>query len=341
MDPPWVLKKTFPEDDPCLDGSMKTYWGGVWIFALDTVCKSLRMRCKIYGPVPSPDSVFYGDSVALRDIVTGKADMGVHTMLITASRFESGNYSMIPSLISRSYGMVVHKRHLVSDVATSSQRMLFYTFTPTAWAGIGVLLLVIFTALLLSQKLRTTKFGRTARWSDLWFDVFMGVVSNTWPGHLTVFKRNLVSSITLIITSVVFSLMVVTLFKTTLPSKLATSPLAKLPFTTMEELLLTDFKIYGAVAVKESLKNTRKKIIQTLATRMEGVSGKDLENYYQFISRDEATRAVYMIPEEGRAVLSTDYSCDFVEAIAHVQDYPAAQFWFRNGSRLFKKFSRQ
>ncbi|GAV06479.1 hypothetical protein RvY_16460-3 [Ramazzottius varieornatus] len=110
----------------------------------------------------------------------GKADMGVQTLLITASRSESGNYSMIPSPIPRTYAMVAHKRHLDFDVATSSWRMLFHTFTPTSWAGIGVMLLVIFTALLLSQKLRAIRYRRTFRWRNIWFDVFMGVLSNDW-----------------------------------------------------------------------------------------------------------------------------------------------------------------
>ncbi|GAV06477.1 hypothetical protein RvY_16460-2 [Ramazzottius varieornatus] len=269
----------------------------------------------------------------------GKADMGVQTLLITASRSESGNYSMIPSPIPRTYAMVAHKRHLDFDVATSSWRMLFHTFTPTSWAGIGVMLLVIFTALLLSQKLRAIRYRRTFRWRNIWFDVFMGVLSNDWPEHITGFKRNLASSITLIITSVVFSLMVVTLFNATLPSKLATSPLAKLPFATLEELLLTNFKIYGTFALKESFKETKKEIIQKLATRMEGISNK--VNFYDFIRKDEAPRAVYVTSPEGRTILSTNYSCDFVEAIGHLQDYAVAPFWFRKGSDLYKDFSRQ
>ena len=58
---------------------------------------------------------------------------------------------------------------------------------------------------------------------------------------------------------------------------------------------------------------------------MEGVSNQ--VNYYEFISQDQAPRAVYLIHKEGTSTLSSNYSsCDFIEAIAHVQNYPVAPF---------------
>ena len=72
---------------------------------------------------------------------------------------------------------------------------------------------------------------------------------------------------------------------------------------------------------------------------MEGVSSK--VNYYEFISQDQASRAVYLIHKEGKSILSSNYSsCDFIEAIAHVHDYPVAPFWFKKGSKIHFDINR-
>ncbi|GAU91189.1 hypothetical protein RvY_03496 [Ramazzottius varieornatus] len=341
IDPPWILKTTFPQDEPCREGPTRVYYGGVWIYTLQKICMGLNFRCKLYEPTSAPDPSPYGDSSVLRDIAMGQAQMGIQMMLITTSRFASGNYSLIPSYIAKSYSLLIHKRHLVSDTATGSQRMIFQTFSPTSWAGLGVMLLIIFTALSLSQKMRMLKYRIKVRWRDIWFDVFMGVLNNDWPEQMTGFKRNLASSITLIVVSVLFSLVVVTLFNAMLPLKLATSPSSKLPFSTLDELLQMDYKIYGSTALRESLMESKKEVIQQLAAKMEGVSNN--VDYYELVGKDAAPRAVYLAHKEGRsllALLPTNCSCNFIEAIAHVQDYPVAPFWFKNGSQLHTDFKR-
>ena len=160
----------------------------------------------MYDSAALPDPSPYGDSAILRDLALGKAEIGLQMLLITASRFLSRNYSTIPSHITKSYSLIIHKRHLLSDTATGSQRMLFQTFTPISWCGIGLMLILIFTALSLSQKLLMLKWRLSVTWRDICFDVFMGVLSNDWRKLSTMTSPKLTAFLKVPVFSLLYSI---------------------------------------------------------------------------------------------------------------------------------------
>ena len=132
-------------------------------------------RCKVYEAVDHNDTSDYGDSAALRDIMQNKADIALTPLLITRSRFNSGNYSILASLKNKSYALILNKKYLTLD-SSGTERIVVGSFTPDSWLGIVACVLVIFTALCGSQKLRELYHDHHFTWRETVSDVFQGIL---------------------------------------------------------------------------------------------------------------------------------------------------------------------
>ena len=119
------------------------------------------------------------DSPVLRDLLTGVADIGMSSLVVTNTRIEEGNYSLITSPVVSQYALLIHKNHLsVSDL--SSDQVFLTTFSPQVWILLFVLVSLSCSALVLSEKLRSTYYGRGHCWTKVLLEMAMGLLTTSF-----------------------------------------------------------------------------------------------------------------------------------------------------------------
>ncbi|OQV20953.1 hypothetical protein BV898_05028 [Hypsibius exemplaris] len=314
----------------------ETVWGGVWVLTLMNICRNLNLRCKIYQAEENGNSI--GDSVVLRDLLAGSADIGMTPLLITNTRMQSNNFSVISAPEHSRYSLLMHRNFLSNHELTRDQVFLA-TFEPHVWVLLLLLLSLSCATLIMATKLRRLYYERDGSWRRIVLDVPMGLLTTSFPGDVITIRETLPSTVCLIVTSLLFSVLLTNTFTARIPLQLTATDPPTPPFTIISQVLQSDFKVYGSAAVRETFMASKDSDVRLLGERT--IESPNSLTFYTDMANNTEERAVYLVRRENYATLA-NFSCDYVEVISGLSEALSSVFWFRKqDNQLATDFKRR
>ncbi|OQV18371.1 hypothetical protein BV898_07574 [Hypsibius exemplaris] len=325
----------------------ETVWGGVWVLILEMICKSLNLRCKVHAVTTPSNSSAAEASLdqVLQSVTDGTADVGLSWLLMTASR--TANYSTYPSFVSVDYAMLIHRSLLLSnqfsDCTTGSCIAVLETLESSAWIAFSCLILLIFLGLLLSHKLQSSLVA--ANNPQLQTSIFDQIAQDSAPFPHRVFEvhrisRYLLSTLTFFLMGIWSSFIFQSTVNIMLPSQLTVGPLTTAPFSSLQQLLLSDFVVRSTVGMQEQLLDSKDPLQIQLGRRLVTSIHLDDEFFKSMADTDLSKRVAYLMPKENYGRLA-HFTCEYVEILTHVYSSHKTPFWFRRDSQLLAKFMRR
>ncbi|OQV18410.1 hypothetical protein BV898_07613 [Hypsibius exemplaris] len=350
--PPYIIRESFlvpscgfvtPNSTFGQNVVMRPTWSGLWVFALHHICSTLRIRCKLLQSTIVGDGdigSLIGGNPILNDVMIGAARVGLSTSLLTPSRVTSDNYSLISSPKNQTYSILINKQFL-TRTTVSFDAILLRSLGTDALLYIAVSVFLLLTITHFAKHLLTQRI--TSKIKFLWDYVrtlFMSVPVIT--GDLGRARTRSSPPSTTVCIAVFLYLIVVfqTIFVAVFPAELTMSYGHAVPFSTVSEVLDSDFEVHGGDAIKEFLLNSRDPTVRALGERVQTWhDGSSLYEYMAVQGADVSYKRAFLVHEDGFWEVA-DVSCDFVEAVTAIQTVSVGIFWFRKRDTHFKNFTK-
>ncbi|XP_055351215.1 uncharacterized protein LOC129597614 [Paramacrobiotus metropolitanus] len=312
-------------------------WGGVLILALEAICFSLKIRCKLYETADDDAAVITHNAV-LEDVLDGSADVGVGGLVMTMSRYMSNNYSVIDSTVKKSYSLVIHKKFLIEG--HNDMERILDEFSLGTWLAAAALSVILGLILAVFVAFRNRVAGISSTWLKCLSWSFLHILLSDFDceNQRKYSRAFSMGRRLLIVTILIYTLLFQSVVLSTLPAILAVSTSAKLPFSTTEEFLNSSFELWGSDVVKEVLMTSSTRRFRLLGSKMK--TEIDNNDLYMSAVSPEGKRRAYLMNVMDKLALS-ELSCDFVEVISDVVSAPVGSFWFRKDHPLYSKFLKR
>ncbi|OQV14741.1 hypothetical protein BV898_11113 [Hypsibius exemplaris] len=282
-----------------------------------------------------------------KQVLGGVADIGLIELLRTPARLAT--YSAIQSPILAEYSLLIHKSFLRPKCATATCVNELDAFTIPTWVTFLCLLFVVVCGRRLSQRVAAYLQPDS---KELCGYVASAKLDSTLPLEVahhcemtpTVRDgRKLVLSSTLvfILMGTVCCCLYLTSVSIVLPSQLTVEPFLAAPFSSVEQLLRTDFTVHTTTGVLGQLLASNDPELISLEKKMITAALYDDEFLQTMADFGKAgTRTTFLAPRSSYGRVA-HFTCDFVEVLPNLHSASSSPYWFRRNSQLYQDFSER
>ncbi|OQV23692.1 Atrial natriuretic peptide receptor 1 [Hypsibius exemplaris] len=302
-------------------------WSGILIQTLFSACRLLECRCEIFS-TPDPGNQKGLNEVLLGifgELHNGTADLAVSPVSMTQKRFQ--NFAFIDSFLRRTYAVVIHQDHLTTSLPSGFvAHLLGSLFQYEVW----LCLCFVFWATVLVETCFEVLQQEPARRSSVIFTFaycsFRTLGSGLGIQGLDDFdgsgrsSRWSLSRVVLSSVWLLYTFLVLCAFGSALPSMFTMVSDQQLPFTTVEQLIESDFSVFGSSTLVSKLNLSKNEYRKRLSSQMrilpDGTA--NFTKFQLYIELAKNKRTALAVDLDALLEISF-FNCDLIVAIDNLE----------------------